>query len=722
MTRKQPKSQRLEHDGPLEPQAASPRLLDQIEGPEDLKDLSEAQLTQVADEVRAHIIDTVGEIGGHFGANLGTCELAVALHSLLQSPRDKILWDVGHQAYPHKILTGRRDRLSTIRQYGGLAPFCAIAESEHDTIGAGHASTSVGYAVGIKEAMRLRARQHGDAEAGPESPLPGPRDPALSSNTDDHAGDGGAHDGGPGGAQAGGRVVAVIGDGAMTGGVAFEAISQAGGLGTPIVVVLNDNGMSIAPNVGALSRYFNRVRLNPKLWHARAGVEGGLVKLPGGIGAAFERLGPHLKESIKAFWAPGLWWEELDWAYMGVIDGHDVHALRRAIGEALAAERPVVVHIATVKGKGFAPAEDGGLEGMEQWHAAKPKSILNGSPTRPASARPAPAKAAPPPQYTQVFGEALVRECRRDDRVVGITAAMNSGTGLSILQKAMPERYFDVGIAEQQAVLFAAGLSLQGVKPVVAVYSTFLQRAYDQIVHDVCLQRLNVVFAMDRAGLVGDDGPTHHGAFDIAYLRCLPNIVLMAPRDEAMLVRMLRTALTYDDGPVALRYPRGAAVGVRLPARPHEVAIGTGEILADGGAGAPAGRRVALIGYGAGVGKALQAAGELRASEIDVTVADARFAKPIDAGLMAQLAAEHDLLVTVEEGVLAGGFGSAVWETLNEMGLTSTPRIIRVGLPDRYVTHGKPQLLHEEIGFTGPRIAKRVRGALLSRDPAALQA
>jgi 1-deoxy-D-xylulose-5-phosphate synthase len=743
MTRKQPKSQR---GGAGKPKAVPAlRVLDRIDGPEDLKDLSEGDLAQLADEVRAHIIDTVGEIGGHFGANLGTCELAVALHSLLQSPRDKILWDVGHQAYPHKILTGRRDRLSTIRQYGGLAPFCAIDESEHDIMGAGHASTSVGYAVGIKEAMRLRARQLGELAVGEDADVPsreqgdederGGRDAQageqdhqrdaqpLASGASRDANEGSHEAAQPGaGEPAEGKVVAVIGDGAMTGGVAFEAISQAGGLGTPIVVVLNDNGMSIAPNVGALSRYFNRVRLSPKLWHARAGVEGGLVKLPGGIGAAFERLGPQLKESIKAFWAPGLWWEELDWAYMGVIDGHDVHALRRAIGEALAAERPVVVHIATVKGKGFAPAEDGGLEGMEKWHAAKPKSILNGSPTRPASARTVPARASPPPQYTQVFGEALVRECERDERVVGITAAMNSGTGLSILQKAMPDRYFDVGIAEQQAVLFAAGLSLQGAKPVVAVYSTFLQRAYDQIVHDVCLQRLNVVFAMDRAGLVGDDGPTHHGAFDIAYLRCLPNIVLMAPRDEAMLVRMLRTALTYDDGPVALRYPRGEAVGVRLPTHPREVPIGTGEILADGGAGAPQGRRVALIGYGAGVGKALAAAGELRASEIDVTVADARFAKPIDAGLMAQLAAEHDLLVTVEEGVLAGGFGSAVWETLNETGLTSTPRIIRVGLPDRYVTHGKPELLHEEIGFTGPRIAKRVRAALLSRDSAALQA
>jgi 1-deoxy-D-xylulose-5-phosphate synthase len=664
--------------------ASEKTLLERIDGPEDLRGLSEQELAQLAQEVREHIIDTVGEIGGHFGANLGTCELAVALHSLLESPRDKILWDVGHQAYPHKILTGRRDRLGTIRQYGGLAPFCSRAESPHDIMGAGHASTSIGYAVGIKEGMRHLARERGGSE------------------TD-------------------GKVVAVIGDGAMTGGVAFEAIGQAGGLGTPIVVVLNDNGMSIAPNVGALSRYFNRVRLNPKLWRARAGVEDGLVRLPGGIGAAFERLGPHLKESIKAFWAPGLWWEELDWAYMGVVDGHDVRALREALREALAAERPVVVHIATVKGKGFAPAEDGGLEGMEKWHAAKPKSILNGSPTRPAPAASGSgpgAAAPPPPQYTQIFGEALVRECERDERVVAITAAMNSGTGLSILQKAMPERYFDVGIAEQQAILFAAGLALEGVKPVAAIYSTFLQRAYDQIVHDVCLQNLNVVFAMDRAGLVGDDGPTHHGAFDIAYLRCLPNMVLMAPRDEAMLVNMLRTALEYDDGPIALRYPRGEGTGVELPGEAKAIAIGTGEILCEAettDASARAGRRVALIGYGSGVGRALSAAEELRRQEIAVTVVDARFAKPIDAGLMAQLAAEHDLLVTVEEGVLAGGFGSAVWETLNEAGLTTSPRIIRVGLPDRYVTHGKPALLHEEVGFTGEHIAERVAAAISDR-------
>jgi 1-deoxy-D-xylulose-5-phosphate synthase len=633
------------------------RILDGIDRPQDLHDLSEDELVQVAQEVREHIIDTVGEIGGHFGANLGACELAVALHSLLDSPTDKIVWDVGHQAYPHKVLTGRRDQLPTIRQYEGLAPFCSIDESEHDIMGAGHASTSIGYAVGLKEAMRLRD----EPDAG--------------------------------------KVVAVIGDGAMTGGVAFEAIHQAGGLGTPIVVVLNDNGMSIAPNVGALSRYFNRVRLNPKLWHAREGVEHKLTELPGGIGAAFERLGPQLKESIKSFWAPGLFWEELDWAYTGVIDGHDVPGLRRALRQALAADRPVVVHIATVKGKGFAPAEEGGLKGMEAWHAAKPGSIVSGAavPSKPASS-------AAPPQYTQVFGKAMVREVRRDPRVIGITAAMNSGTGLSILQESEPDHYFDVGIAEQQAVLFAAGLALGGAKPVCAIYSTFLQRAYDQIVHDVCLQRLNVVFAMDRAGLVGDDGPTHHGAFDIAYMRCLPNIVLMAPRDEAMLARMLRTALTYDGGPVALRYPRGEGIGVPIPRAVAPIEIGHGEVLREGD-------RVAIVGYGSGVQKALEAADLLAEGGLEVTVADARFAKPLDAELLSSLAAEHELLVTVEEGVLAGGFGSAVWECLNDGG-GHIPRILRVGLPDRYVAHGKPALLHAEVGFTGRAIAQRIEAAI----------
>jgi 1-deoxy-D-xylulose-5-phosphate synthase len=642
----------------------APKLIDGIEGPADLKGLDDDQLVQVAQEVRELIIDTIGEIGGHFGANLGACEIAVAIHSLLDSPRDKVLWDVGHQAYPHKVLTGRRDELHTIRKYGGLAPFCAIHESKHDTMGAGHASTSVSYAVGIKEAMRQ-------------------------------------------GIAPDGKVVAVIGDGALTGGVSFEALLNAGGMDLPIVIVVNDNGMSIAPNVGALSRLFNRMRLNPKLYHAREGVEETLTKLPAGIGSTMERLGPILKESLKAYWAPGLFFEELDLAYVGVIDGHDVKALRQAIGEALEADRPVVVHCKTVKGKGFAPAEEGGLEGMEKWHAAKPGSVVNGTAAPKKAPATAKAASAPPPQYTTVFGEALVEEARRDPRVVGITAAMNSGTGLNLLQKALPERYYDVGIAEQHAVLFAAGLALEGAKPVAAIYSTFLQRGYDQIVHDVCLQNLNVVFAMDRAGLVGDDGPTHHGAFDISYLRCLPHMVQMAPRDEAALVHMLRTALLYDDGPIALRYPRGEAEGVPLPLRPEPIEIGRGELLYEG-------ETVAFLGYGYGVSVALGAA-DLLADEhgVQPTVADARFAKPLDTELVERLAAEHDVVVTVEENVLAGGFGSGVLEHLADHDLLRDTRVLRFGLPDRYVTHGKPALLREEVGLTPQAVAERVAQAVL---------
>jgi 1-deoxy-D-xylulose-5-phosphate synthase len=651
------------------------RLLDGIDGPEDLKGLDENQLQQVAQEVREYIIDTVGEIGGHFGANLGACELAVALHSLLESPRDKILWDVGHQAYPHKVLTGRRDELPSIRHYGGLAPFLSRAESEHDIMGAGHASTAASYAVGIKEAMRKRAQlgiaspQHPDA-----------------------------------------RVVAVVGDGAMTGGVAFEALHNAGGLETPIVIVLNDNGMSISPNVGALSRYFNRLRLNPRGYQAREALEAGLTRLPVGIGRQIERLGPQLKESLKAFWAPGLYFEELDLAYVGVIDGHDVKAIRQALKQALGAGRPIVVHVATVKGKGFAPAEEGGLEGMEKWHAAKPGSIKEGRATSGGATAKKGRTTSPsaPKQYTEVFGAALVEEARRDPRVIGITAAMAGGTGLSMLLRELPDQYYDVGIAEQHAVLFAAGLALEGMKPVCGIYSTFLQRAYDQIVHDICLQELNVVFCMDRAGLVGDDGPTHHGSYDISYLRPLPNIVLMAPRDEAMLVHMLHTALAHDAGPIAIRYPRGAGVGVELPHEPSLIGIGTGETLVPG-------ERVALIGYGAGVQVALDTAEVLHHSGLDPTVCDGRFAKPLDGELLMSLAAGHELLVTIEDNVLAGGFGAAVVEHLSDIGARA-PQVLRVGIPDRYVTHGKPALLYEEIGFTPERVAERVEGTLARSD------
>jgi len=677
-------------------------LLGRIDRPADLHGLDDEQLQQVAQEMRAYVIDTIGEIGGHFGANLGTCELAVALHSLLDSPRDKVLWDVGHQAYPHKILTGRREALPTIRQYGGLAPFCSIFESEHDIMGAGHASTSIGYAVGLKEAMRKGIGEDG-------------------------------------------RVAAVIGDGALTGGVAYEALHAAGGLQTPIVIVLNDNGMSISPNVGALSRYFNRVRLNPRLYHAREGVEDRLTKLPLGLGRRIERLGPEIKAAIKAYWAPGLFFEELDLAYMGVIDGHDVPALREALREAFDADRPVVVHIHTVKGKGFAPAEEGGLEGMEKWHAAKPNSIVNGRPAeKPAdgpirqvqldvSARrrvvgvqesDAPASIAPerleqppaagsPPQYTQVFADAMVSEARRDSRVIGITAAMAGGTGLQKLADELREQYYDVGIAEQNAVLLASGLAIQGAKPVCAIYSTFLQRAYDQIIHDVCLQDLDVTFAMDRAGLVGDDGPTHHGAFDVSYFRPIPNVVVMAPRDEAMLVHMLRTAIEHD-GPAALRYPRGAAEGVEIPDEAREIPIGSGEQLRSG-------TRVALLGFGFGVSVALDAADLLAAHDLQATVADARFAKPLDAELIERLALSHELLVTIEENVLPGGFGAAVLEHLEDA-FADRPgeraRVMRIGLPDRYVTHGKPALLREEAGLTGAAVADRVLAALGSREPA----
>ncbi|HWM64068.1 MAG TPA: 1-deoxy-D-xylulose-5-phosphate synthase [Solirubrobacterales bacterium] len=659
-------------------------LLDGIESPADLHELDDEQLQQVAQEIRTDVIDTIGEIGGHFGANLGTCELAVALHSLLDSPRDKVLWDVGHQAYPHKVLTGRRERLSTIRQYGGLAPFCSIAESEHDIMGAGHASTSIGYAVGLKEAMRKGIGEDG-------------------------------------------RVAAVIGDGALTGGVAYESLHAAGGLQTPVVIVLNDNGMSISPNVGALSRYFNRVRLNPRLYHAREGVEDRLTKLPLGLGKRIERLGPEIKSAVKAYWAPGLFFEELDLAYMGVIDGHDVGALREALREAFEADRPVVVHIHTVKGKGFAPAEEGGLEGMEKWHAAKPKSIVNGEPApkpvpvkesdSPEAIAPErleePPKAGAPPQYTQVFADAIVAEAERDERVIGITAAMAGGTGLQKLADEVPEQYYDVGIAEQNAVLLASGLALQGAKPVCAIYSTFLQRAYDQIIHDVCLQELDVTFAMDRAGLVGDDGPTHHGAFDVSYFRALPNVVVMAPRDEAMLVHMLRTAIAHD-GPAALRYPRGAAEGVDIPAEPQEVPIGSGELLESG-------ERVALLGYGYGVTVALQAAEILAGHDLQPTVADARFAKPLDEELLERLAMGHDLVVTIEENVLPGGFGSGVLEHLEDA-FGDRPeeraRVMRIGLPDRYVTHGKPALLREEVGLTGESVAARVLAALHSGEPA----
>ncbi|HMK93401.1 MAG TPA: 1-deoxy-D-xylulose-5-phosphate synthase, partial [Thermoleophilia bacterium] len=475
-------------------------LLSRISGPADLRQLSVADLQALSDEIRDVILSCVSEVGGHLAASLGAVELTVALHSVLESPRDKIIWDVGHQAYTHKILTGRAECFNTIRQYGGLSGFPNRVESEHDVVGTGHASTSISYGLGLVEA----ARQARSVE---------------------------------------GHVVCVLGDGSLTGGVAFEAMNQVGQLRSPLVVVLNDNQMSIKPNVGAFQLYLNRFRLDPGLTRLREDMEHTIARIPA-VGARAYSLGRDVKESMKAFLGPGLIFEELGFAYIGVVDGHDLTALREAIRQAIDTRRPVLVHVRTVKGKGYEPAE----EQPAEYHGVGPFNVGNGERTSIVHGT----------TFTEAFGRALVREARSDPHVVAITAAMTQGTGLEAFEREFPTRLYDVGIAEEHAVVFAAGLALGGLRPVCAIYSTFLQRAFDMLVQDVALQHIPVVFALDRAGLVGDDGPTHHGAFDIAYLRCLPNMVVMAPRDEAMLVHMLHTAL-HHDGPSAIRYPRGEA-------------------------------------------------------------------------------------------------------------------------------------------------------------------
>ena len=631
----------------------------------------------MAQEVRELIIDVIGEIGGHFGANLGACELAVALHSLLDSPRDKIIWDVGHQAYPHKVLTGRRDRLDTIRQYGGLAPFCSVFESEHDIMGAGHASTSIGYAVGLKEAMRKGIGTEG-------------------------------------------QVIAVIGDGALTGGVAYEALHNAGGLETPIVIVLNDNGMSISPNVGALARYFQRFRLNPTLYHAREGVEERLTRLPLGLGETIERLGPEIKAAIKAYAAPGLLFEELDLAYVGVIDGHDVGALRRAIGDALGAQRPVVVHIHTVKGKGFAAAEEGGLEGMEKWHAAKPKSIVNRVPA--AVARPA---ARQGDRFAGGDREAREASALLAAPVHGRVRRRPGGGGEARSQGDRDHRGDGGGDRARQALQGAAGAVLRrwdsragrravrrrplapggeaGVRDLLDVPPARLRPDRPRRLPAGAQRRLR-------------DGPGRPGGRRRPHPSRRLRRLLLSPAPQR---RPDGAARRGDAGPHAAhgagprsrpdRLPLSARRrrGRSLPDRPREIPIGTGELLAEG-------ERVALLGYGYGVQVALRAAGILGEHDHRVTVADGRFAKPLDAELVQRLAREHELVVTIEENVLPGGFGAAVLEHLEDAFVSpqSRARVMRVGLPDRYVTHGKPALLREEVGFTGEAVAERVLSAL----------
>ena len=615
-------------------------LLAGLEGPAPLRDMDAEQLEALAGEMRRAIIDTVSRTGGHLGSSLGTVELSIALHAELQSPRDRILWDVGHQAYGHKLLTGRLGDFPTLRQYEGMSGFLRREESEHDVMGAGHASTSISYATGLAEAMRVSGRRDR-------------------------------------------RIVAVIGDGAMTGGMAYEAMNHAGHLGSPITVVLNDNGMSISQNVGAVAGALQTARLDPMLTKVRNEIERGLGLIPG-----MHDLGSSLSNATKALFVPGQLFEAMGFAYMGPIDGHDIRAMRRAMQLTADSDRPVLLHVHTDKGRGYGPAEEDG----EAMHGSGPFAVESGRAPKPA--------ASGPPTYTEVFGTAMVREAEADPRVVGITAAMLKGTGMNHMLGRFPERTYDVGIAEQHGVVFAGGLAIAGYRPVCAIYSTFLQRAFDPIVHDIALQGLPVVFAIDRGGLVGDDGPTHHGVFDIAYLRPIPGMVLMAPMDEAELVHMLRTALALD-GPSAIRYPRGAGTGVALPARPEALQVGRGEVLAEGS-------RVALVGYGYGVQVALDAAGIVsEALGVRPTVVNARFAKPLDVELLEDLARTHEVVVTIEDHVLDGGFGSAVREAIGGM----DARLAHIGIPDRFIQHGRRDLLLAEAGVTPSAAAQAALAA-----------
>lgn len=603
-------------------------VLDRVSSPADIRTFSVAELTALAAEIRQELLEIVTKNGGHLGASLGAVELSIALHRVFNSPYDKIVWDVGHQAYAHKLLTGRRDRFDTIRQEGGLSGFLSRGESEHDAFGAGHASTSISAALGMAVAF------------------------SHSPNPDRH-------------------VVAVIGDGALTGGMAFEGLNNAGILDLPFIVVLNDNEMSIAPNVGAMSHYLDRVRTDPRYNRAKDELARITERLP--QGELLVELGKRWKDSLKEFLYHSMIWEELGFTYMGPIDGHDIRALVDALRQATFVSGPVFLHVVTEKGKGFAGAKTD----RERGHAVS-------APSRP-GAPPS------PPKYQDVFADTIIELARTDPRIVAITAAMPTGTSLGKFQAAYPDRFFDVGIAEQHAVTFAAGLAAEGMRPVVGIYSTFLQRAYDQIVHDVCMQNLPVLFAIDRAGFAGDDGRTHHGLFDVSYLRCLPNMTIMAPQDENELRHMLATALHHVEGPCAIRYPRGAGIGVRIDEPLHDLPIGRAEVLREGD-------DVAILALGSMVLPAERAADALLQDGVRATVVNARFAKPLDAPLILELAQRCRAMVTVEENVSAGGFGSAVLENLAASGLSLPVRTLAV--PDRIFDHASQNRLREQAGIT----------------------
>ncbi|WP_246662057.1 1-deoxy-D-xylulose-5-phosphate synthase [Prosthecodimorpha hirschii] len=633
--------------------ASNTPLLDTIRTPADLRRLPESQLQQVAAELRQETIDAVSVTGGHLGAGLGVVELTVALHHVFETPRDILIWDVGHQCYPHKILTGRRDRIRTLRQPGGLSGFTKREESPYDPFGAAHSSTSISAALGFAVGRDLKGADN--------------------------------------------NVVAVIGDGSMSAGMAYEAMNNAGALGSRMIVVLNDNDMSIAPPTGAMSAYLARL-VSTRTFLTLRDIGKGIVRhLPKFVEVGAKRA----EEFARGMVMGGTLFEELGFYYVGPIDGHNLDHLLPVLKNVRDAQKgPILVHVVTQKGKGYAPAE----EAADKYHGVNKFDVVTGKQAKPK---------ANAPSYTRVFGESLIAEGRKDERVVGITAAMPNGTGLDLFAEAFPKRVFDVGIAEQHAVTFAAGLAAEGYKPFCAIYSTFLQRGYDQVVHDVAIQRLPVRFPIDRAGLVGADGPTHAGAYDLAFLGCLPHFVIMAAADEAELVHMVATAAAIDDAPSAFRYPRGEGVGVEMPTEGVPLEIGRGRILREGST-------VAILSLGTRLKAALEAAETLDGFGLSTTVADARFMKPLDRDLLRRLAREHAVLVTVEEGSI-GGFGSHVLQALAEEGLLDGGLKVRpMMLPDSFLDHDSPERMYAAAGLDAPGIVTRVFEAL-GRDTAGVE-
>jgi len=620
-------------------------LLDRVRKPEDLRALDDHELPQLAAELRQETIDAVSVTGGHLGAGLGVVELTIALHKVFDTPNDRLIWDVGHQSYPHKILTGRRDRIRTLRQGRGLSGFCKRSESEYDTFGAGHSSTSISAGLGMAVARDLAGKTH--------------------------------------------NVVCVIGDGAMSAGMAYEAMNNAGAMDSRLIVILNDNDMSIAPPVGAMSAYLARLISGETYQHLRNWAKQLAKILPKG----WERRAARAEEYTRGFWTGGTLFEELGFYYVGPIDGHNFDHLLPVLRNVRDTENgPILIHVVTQKGKGYEPAETS----ADKFHGVNRFNVVTGA------QEPSIGGA---PSYTKVFAKALIEEARADDKIVAITAAMPSGTGLDRFAKAFPDRCFDVGIAEQHAVTFAAGLAVEGFKPFAAIYSTFLQRAYDQVVHDVAIQHLPVRFAIDRAGLVGADGPTHAGAFDVTYLSCLPDFVVMAASDEAELMHMVATAAAIDDRPCAFRYPRGEGTGIALPERGEVLQIGKGRIVREGST-------VAILSLGARLADALQASDQLAGMGLSATVADARFAKPLDRDLLRQLAKNHEVLITVEEGS-SGGFGAQVLQALAQEGLLDRGLKVRtLNLPDRFIEQDKPQVMYEIAGLDASGIVATVFAAL----------